>query len=265
MNIYERDLLKLQERGVYALVNTKNNKVYIGSTSKSFKERFSEHQQRLNAGNHENKYLQRSWNKYKNYFIFRVLLICEDNLFWEQRAFDLYHPFKERGYNINRNAAMPPSIVSKEVFKKRASTFKKTINAAFEYYKKLISGEIGVEEIPQKYLKLVNYYAVKTPWNKGKTGYTNPNYPKNRELSEEGLLKRKEAFKKFRKLVYVYKDGELLGVYNGISDIIEDVSLKEYVSLFRSKRGKDLKAPNIANSCRTNKPYKGLLFSYGPL
>lgn len=42
-------------------------------------------------------------------------------------------------------------------------------------------------------------------------------------------------------------------------------SLKEHVSLFRSKCGKDLKAPNIANSCRTNKPYKGLLFSYRPL
>ena len=129
----------------------------------------------------------------------------------------------------------------------------------------MISGEIGVEEIPQKYLKLVNYYTIKTPWNKGKAGYTNPNYPKNRKSSEEGLLKRKEAFKKFRKLVYVYKDNELLGVYNGISDIVEDASLKEHVSLFRSKCGKDLKAPNIANSCRTNKPYKGLLFSYRPL
>lgn len=265
MNIYGRDLLKLQEKGVYVLVNTKTNKVYIGSTSKSFKERFLEHYQKLNTNNHENKHLQRSWNKYKQYFIFRIMLVCNNSLFWEQRAFDLYYPFSKRGYNMNKDAATPPKNLSKEIIKRRSCTFKKTVQIASEYYTKMIAEEITMEEIPQKYHNLVNYYTKRVPWNKGKSGYTNSNYPKKRIVSETGLLKRKEAFKKFRKKVYVYKDNQLLKIYNSIIEIMKDESLKDHVSLYRSKCGKELKAPNVAQSCRNNKPYKGLVFSYRPL
>lgn len=84
-------------------------------------------------------------------------------------------------------------------------------------------------------------------------------------IYERGLLKRKEAFNKIRKNVYVYKDNVLLKKYDSIYDILEDKSLQQYVSLFRSKTGLILKYPNIASSCRTNKPYKGLIFSYKPL
>lgn len=262
MNIRTKDLDKLKEKGVYALYNKRKNKVYIGSTSKSFIKRLKEHENALNRGNHENNYLQRSWNKYKNFFEFRIIMVTPDNFLWEQRCIDICKPFKTKGYNINKLASCPPKELSKETILKRSKTFTKTINKASEYYKKCKEGLITINEVPEKYKLLVNYRINTTIWNKGKKGYKNPNYPKNRKLSKEGDIKRKEAFKQFRKAVLVYKDDLLLGEYLSIADVILDINLQEYINLFRSKRGKELKYPNITQACRTGKPYKGLIFKY---
>jgi hypothetical protein len=54
--------------GVYALViNTPHGEVvYVGSTVKTFGERYKSHLYDLNKGTHRNHYLQNLWNKYKN-------------------------------------------------------------------------------------------------------------------------------------------------------------------------------------------------------
>ena len=262
MNINVRDLDKLNQKGIYCIVNTKNNKVYIGSTTISFEYRFKTHYWRLEANNHENKYLQRSWNKYKKYFIFRVMLVT-DNLDFEQRAFNLYKPFGKKGYNLNKKACVPPQNLSKKVIKKRSKTFKKTINKAMTYYYKVKENELLLENVPIKYRKLVNHYINNVPWNKNKKGYT-VKYPSKRKNTEEGLKKRKEAFRKLRKGILVYKNNILLFKYNDIEELLLDENIKEHVSLYRSKSGNELKKPNIYNSCRTNKPYKGLLFKFEP-
>ena len=263
ISIYARDLNKLDQKGVYCIVNTKNNKIYIGSTSTSFQRRFLTHYWRLIKNNHENKYLQNAWNKDKKYFVFRIMLVT-DNPLWEQRAFDLYNPFKKRGYNLNSISSKPPLITDKEIFIKRAKCFSNTVNIALQYYKDVLKQEILIKDVPPKYAKLVNYYLIRVPWNKGMKGYTT-NYPTNRKISNEGLSKRKEAFKKFRKEILVYKDDVFLKKYKDIEDLINDLYLKKFVSLYRSKKGTVLKAPNIYQSCRTNKPYKGLIFKYSPL
>jgi group I intron endonuclease len=265
MNINPRDLNKLNSKGVYAIVNTKNNKVYIGSTSKSFSKRFKEHYDRLNNKTHENSYLQRSWNKYQKYFVFRILLETEDSLFWEQRAFNLYKPFNKRGYNLNKLAHCPPQNLSKNVIKKRSETFTKTLNDAMHYYYKVKDKIINISEVPEKYKILVNSYINKSIWNKGKKGYVNKNYPKNRITSNKGTIKRKKAFVNLCKTIYVYKNNIFINKYLNIHDLLNDVFLLNEVSLYRSKKGNILKKPNIYNSCRTKKSYKGLNFYFEPL
>lgn len=48
---------------IYAILNTTNNKIYIGSTS-NFLKRKNQHVSDLNSNTHCNLFLQRSWNKY---------------------------------------------------------------------------------------------------------------------------------------------------------------------------------------------------------
>lgn len=52
-----------EQGGVYTIENVVNGKKYIGSTS-NYKRRFSTHKTRLNAGRHENSYLQNTFNSY---------------------------------------------------------------------------------------------------------------------------------------------------------------------------------------------------------
>lgn len=49
--------------GVYKILNTVNNKFYIGS-SVNIQQRFKAHISYLNKGVHNNQYLQNAWNKY---------------------------------------------------------------------------------------------------------------------------------------------------------------------------------------------------------
>lgn len=59
--------------GIYAIVNTINNKQYIGSAI-NIKSRWVDHKKRLRKGNHHCKHLQFAWNKYgESAFSFIVL------------------------------------------------------------------------------------------------------------------------------------------------------------------------------------------------
>lgn len=59
--------------GIYKIVNTINNKIYIGS-AKNIKKRWSAHKSDLNKNKHHSRYLQNAWNKYgKDSFIFEIV------------------------------------------------------------------------------------------------------------------------------------------------------------------------------------------------
>ena len=65
------------ESGVYAIRNTVNMKVYVGSASKSLRKRLTVHRQHLRGGYHFNRHLQRAWSKYgEGAFEFVVLVLC---------------------------------------------------------------------------------------------------------------------------------------------------------------------------------------------
>lgn len=60
MNIKTDNPELLKEFGVYRIVNTKNNKSYIGSTSRSFIIRFRQHLTELRCNKHPSNHLQSS-------------------------------------------------------------------------------------------------------------------------------------------------------------------------------------------------------------
>lgn len=70
----ETDIRISQVGGIYWILNLRNNKVYIGSTSRTFSERWSWHRRMLAQNRHNNSHLQRAWRKYgSDAFEFRVL------------------------------------------------------------------------------------------------------------------------------------------------------------------------------------------------
>ena len=78
--------------GIYQIVNTKNNKRYVGQ-SVDLEDRLAHHRNSLVRGYHDNKHLLRSWNKYgANAFRFETLLTCsvEHLTFFEQDAYDFF-------------------------------------------------------------------------------------------------------------------------------------------------------------------------------
>jgi len=65
--------------GIYMIVNIISQKVYVGSTTQSFKKRWCIHKSKLRHNKHRNPHLQRSWNKYgEEAFQWVVLEIVSD-------------------------------------------------------------------------------------------------------------------------------------------------------------------------------------------
>ena len=50
--------------GIYSITNVVTGDMYVGQTIQGFEKRWKSHIRALNRGNHDNEYLQRSWNKY---------------------------------------------------------------------------------------------------------------------------------------------------------------------------------------------------------
>lgn len=90
--------------GIYQIVNTSNNKRYIGSSA-NIKNRWMKHKSTLSSNRHENSKLQRAWNKYgEAVFKFEVLQYVDNSshlLAYEQVFLDYFKSYeKEAGYNI---------------------------------------------------------------------------------------------------------------------------------------------------------------------
>lgn len=91
---------------IYAIINLKNGKKYIGSTT-NFSRRKVKHLYLLNKGEHHSLSLQHSWNKnISNDYVFHViekLSENEDMYIKEQYYLDLYKTYdKKYGYNMSK-------------------------------------------------------------------------------------------------------------------------------------------------------------------
>lgn len=89
--------------GIYRILNVKNGKFYIGSSSNIYT-RLKRHKNVLKRDKHENIHLQHAWNKYgEESFIFEVVEEClvEELIKKEQYYLDVLKPYdNEIGYNI---------------------------------------------------------------------------------------------------------------------------------------------------------------------
>ena len=94
--------------GIYKITNIKNNRYYIGS-SVNINKRWLTHKRLLNKGEHENNFLQNSWDKHgEESFVFEVLEVVSELsnlLIREQYYLDLIKPFnKETTFNLCETA-----------------------------------------------------------------------------------------------------------------------------------------------------------------
>lgn len=98
-----------KRKGIYLIINHANNKVYVGSTRTSFKDRWNSHLDCLRKNNHGNPYLQNAWNKYgAAMFEFKIAEDIEDDnniLEIEQYYIDVF--FGKECYNMHRIAKSP--------------------------------------------------------------------------------------------------------------------------------------------------------------
>lgn len=89
--------------GIYCVLNTINNKVYIGQTSENFQRRYWHHRWKLQNNCHDNKYLQLSWNKNGGEnFIFEVIEVVNDISSLDAKEIEYINLYKNKhlSYNI---------------------------------------------------------------------------------------------------------------------------------------------------------------------
>jgi len=89
--------------GIYRIINTINNKFYIGSAN-NFYVRWHLHISRLRKNKHNNSYLQSSFNKYgESSFLFEVIEECEPKILIEREQY--WVQTLNPNYNIRTVAA----------------------------------------------------------------------------------------------------------------------------------------------------------------
>lgn len=100
--------------------NIINDKKYIGQST-NVKDRLKRHKTNLENNNHNNKYLQRSWNKYgSDNFEFVIIEICNTSLLDERERYwiEYYNTFGDGGYNLTEGGKNGYKIDKKIVLKR---------------------------------------------------------------------------------------------------------------------------------------------------
>lgn len=127
--------------GVYQIKNLVNSKIYIGSTSCSFKTRWASWRGDLKNGRTKNKHLQNAWNKYgKDAFEFSVLEVVENKsevLEREQYWIDTLKPEYNNRPNASSNLGwkMPKEAIDLRGRRKNPRPLCKCGQLVKEHYK----------------------------------------------------------------------------------------------------------------------------------
>jgi group I intron endonuclease len=264
----------LNKKGVYKILNVKTGKWYVGSVPKaSFKKRFDQHLNHLIANQHENKYLQNSFNKHgaKNFKFIILEELTENILQREQWYLDNYF---DDLYNINPFAIKPPcySTSTQETRNKQKASHKKFCDKASEFLNLCKNDTLGIEDIPRKYKRWVTSRLEQVAWNKGLTKEDiDYSFLKNvkKTLSSKfldraknvGLEKRKKA-KDIN--VYLY-DGSFFKTFGSVPDIIDYFEQdSNAILIFKNKNiNTKLVYTNITKVLlKKQPPHKGLIFRF---
>lgn len=93
--------------GVYKITNKLNNKVYYGSATESFRDRWGDHKSKLRLNKHPCRHLQSAYNLYgADAFEYSIVLVCEPELakYNEQIYLDKYWDNGIDCYNSSRSS-----------------------------------------------------------------------------------------------------------------------------------------------------------------
>lgn len=142
--------------GIYKILNTHNNRIYIGQCA-SFKKRWYQHQRSLINGKHQNKFLQNDFNKcrtelgHDNFLEFHVLEVManfskEERNKREEELIALHFDKQDLCYNFKQKAASKERITfsnTPEQTKELISTIQKRLWQDPEERQKRIEGSDG--------------------------------------------------------------------------------------------------------------------------
>lgn len=158
--------------GIYMCTCNINGKSYIGQ-SKDVKLRKCQHLSELRNGRHFNEYLQRSYNKYKEYnFSWTVLEYCdEDDLDDREVYWIAYYDTYKHGFNANEGGLANRNFERTEEFKQKLSAILKESWAGADDRRKKLSEKMSGENNPMF----------------GKRGALNPAYGENRSGENGGM------------------------------------------------------------------------------
>lgn len=281
MKVLLRDLSFYKLRGVYFIINTITNRVYVGSCPTTcFKNRFKKHLNSLLGKKHENTFLQKEVDEYGiSNFLFIIKEVVngtyEDVIRREQfyldsvsllynkhkKAFYPNHKIKQFGSNAKRNASIAEGL---------------------EFYKGYKKGSIKLSEIPDKYKGFVIGKSSFKAWNKGKDAsvvdYSHlKGIPKRKtELWEKGRMNFKDTMRNKSSKIYVFDyNGVFLKTFRSVSDIVDfsksgNNDLPIITQSDKPRKSKNGLIPiehfelnNVLRVCKGKKrSYKGLIFSY---
>ncbi len=200
-----QDIDSLSVAGVYTIIHVASGKTYVGEAL-NIRTRWSGHFSCLQKGNHNNYYLQRSWNKYgAEAFEFKIFLILErleneSNYMLKKRLkreenkvlklfpknFNLEIPSEEHDYLI-------PGPMAKERMKESATSERNTASG------KARMRRIRIEAMEDPTSVRLHKLATKAAWQKPEikasrvAAFNTPEGKENRAAAAKtGWLKRKE-------------------------------------------------------------------------
>ena len=222
--------------GVYVIRNIENGKMYIGSTSTSFRKRWENHKRKLRKNKHPNDHLQASYNKYgKDCFEFQIIEITNPDEAVKREAYyiSLYNTLNPKyGYNIAK------------------------VN---------IDGTTSVAQSTKEKLSVIT----KKMWEEGRF---NNDFKKGKPSWNKGLkcdnisATRRNIFSS----IEVYKNDTLIAIFRSATDLDEWSKTKEIPGITYStdKRNRKVKgrftthlrSANIHRAIRNNTIYRGLRF-----
>lgn len=122
--------------GIYSITNVVTGDMYIGQTIQDFEKRWKSHIRALNRGDHDNEYLQRSWNKYgEDAFKFKAIHYCDeldilnDLEKYYIKKYDTYN----NGFNMTEGGDYFLNEIPEEIRKKRLENLKKVTRERSDY------------------------------------------------------------------------------------------------------------------------------------
>lgn len=229
--------------GIYTITNTANNLIYVGYSENIYKREYY-HYKTLEKGCHSNIYLQKDYNLYgRDSFIFEKLVECEIALLPSEEhywATILNVHNKNYGYNIAPTNPNGEIIISSET-KKRMSNAKKKYIFSEEHKKNLSISASGRKWDEVMYSKLKGRKRTTEICKKISRSL------KGRKLSEETIIKYQNN-NPGNKAVLQYS--------------IDNVLLKEYISISQAERITGIKTWNISNHIKTGNTSTGFIWKF---